>query len=58
MIVVYMELKSRVLYSISSNLAVKNSSPIHWDMITDMRNGGEILADGKVIYRDGSFILE
>lgn len=36
----------------------QNHSSIHWDMITDMRNGGEILADGKVIYRDGSFILE
>jgi len=36
----------------------QNHSSIHWDMITDMRNGGEILADGKVFYRDGSFMVE
>ena len=34
----------------------KNQSPIHWDMIADMRNGGEIIADGKVIYRNGYFL--
>ncbi len=35
----------------------KNSSPIHWDMITDMRKGGEIEADGKMIYKDGEFLI-
>jgi aminopeptidase len=35
----------------------KNESTIHWDMITDMKNGGEIIADGVVIYRDGKFII-
>ena len=35
----------------------KNESAIHWDMITDMRSGGEIIADGEVIYRDGAFII-
>jgi aminopeptidase len=34
-----------------------NQSTIHWDMITDMRNGGEIIADGEVIYRDGAFVI-
>jgi aminopeptidase len=34
----------------------KNISAIHWDMISDMRNGGEILADGKLIYKDGKFL--
>lgn len=34
----------------------KNQSAIHWDMISDMRKGGEILADGEVIYRDGYFL--
>ncbi len=34
----------------------KNQSTIHWDMISDMKNGGEIFADGKVIYRDGYFL--
>jgi aminopeptidase len=34
----------------------KNQSAIHWDMISNMRHGGEILADGVVIYRDGYFL--
>lgn len=34
-----------------------NSSPIHWDMIADMKQGGEIWADEKLIYRDGQFLI-
>jgi len=34
----------------------KNQSTIHWDMISDMRKGGEIIADGDVIYKDGYFL--
>jgi aminopeptidase len=29
---------------------------IHWDMLCDMRQGGELIADGEVIYRDGRFL--
>lgn len=35
----------------------KNESTIHWDMITDMKNGGEIYADGELIYQNGRFII-
>ena len=35
----------------------KNISAIHWDMICDLKKGGEIKADGKVIYRNGKFII-
>ncbi len=35
----------------------KNHSSIHWDLITDMKQGGEILADGKCIYKDGEFLI-
>lgn len=34
-----------------------NQSPIHWDMITDMQDGGEIWADGKLIYQNGQFLI-
>ncbi len=34
-----------------------NTSAIHWDMICDMRDGGEILVDGEVFYRDGEFLI-
>lgn len=33
----------------------QNKSSIHWDMVNDMREGGTIYADGKIIYRDGEF---
>ncbi|MEM8526768.1 MAG: aminopeptidase [Bacteroidota bacterium] len=35
----------------------KNTSSIHWDMIADMRNGGEIYADGEKIYENGDFLI-
>jgi aminopeptidase len=35
----------------------KNESAIHWDMITDMKNGGQIIADGKKIYENGGFLI-
>lgn len=34
----------------------KNVSAIHWDLLKDMRQGGEIYADGELIYRNGSFL--
>ncbi len=35
----------------------KNECAVHWDMLADMRKGGEILADGEIIYRNGKFIF-
>lgn len=35
----------------------QNQSTIHWDMITDMKNGGRILADGNLIYENGNFLI-
>jgi aminopeptidase len=35
----------------------KNISTIHWDMLCDMKQGGEIYADGHLIYRDGKFLI-
>ena len=34
----------------------KNQSTVHWDMISDMKNGGEIWADGELIYKNGKFL--
>lgn len=42
--------------SIPRTLA-KNKSAIHWDMLCDMKDGGEIYADGKLIYKGGKFLL-
>jgi aminopeptidase len=33
-----------------------NTSALHWDMVCDLRDGGEIHADGEPIYRDGRFL--
>ena len=35
----------------------KNKSSIHWDLITDMKSGGKIYADGKLIYENGVFLI-
>lgn len=35
----------------------KNQSTVHWDMITDMKEGGEIYADGEKIYENGRFLF-
>lgn len=36
----------------------KNESSIHWDMITDMKESGQIYADGELIYEKGKFTFE
>ena len=33
----------------------QNKSAIHWDMICDMREGGQILVDDELIYESGDF---
>jgi aminopeptidase len=33
----------------------QNKSSVHWDMVNDMREGGKIYADGKLIYENGEF---
>ena len=35
----------------------KNDSALHWDMIKDLRQGGSVLIDGKVIMKDGKFTI-
>jgi aminopeptidase len=35
----------------------ENQSAIHWDLLADMRNGGEIYADGELVYRNGRFLM-
>ncbi|MCD4691032.1 aminopeptidase, partial [bacterium] len=34
-----------------------NESGIHWDIVNDMRDGGTIYGDGKIIHKDGKFVL-
>jgi aminopeptidase len=34
----------------------KNSSSVHWDMICDLRAGGELYVDGELIQRAGKFV--
>jgi aminopeptidase len=33
----------------------KNTSGLHWDMVCDLRPGGQITADGQTIYENGRF---
>lgn len=34
----------------------KNQSGLHWDMVCDLRHGGKIFADGKLISENGRFL--
>jgi len=35
----------------------KNVSGLHWDIIKNMKNGGEIYADDVLVYKDGKFLI-
>ncbi len=35
----------------------KNQSGLHWDMICDLRQGGEIWVDGELLYKNGAFVI-
>jgi aminopeptidase len=35
----------------------KNKSAIHWDMICDLRQGGEVWVDGMLFAKDGEFTI-
>jgi len=35
----------------------RNESAIHWDMVKDLRPGGEIYADGELVQRDGRWLI-
>ncbi|MGN6380739.1 MAG: aminopeptidase [Gaiellales bacterium] len=34
-----------------------NSSGLHWDMVCDLRQGGEVYGDGELLARDGRFLV-
>ncbi len=36
----------------------RNDSAVHWDMIKDLRQGGEISIDGRVIQKNGKFTID
>ena len=35
----------------------KNRSAIHWDMIKDLRKRGRIYLDGKLVQKNGKFLI-
>ncbi|MFA5451892.1 MAG: aminopeptidase [Dehalococcoidales bacterium] len=35
-----------------------NKSAIHWDMICDMRNGGQVWVDKELFYENGKFLID
>ena len=36
----------------------QNESAIHWDMICDLREGGQIWVDDELLYEDGRFVID
>ena len=41
-----------------AQLGGKNDSALHWDLICDLRDAGEVYADGELVWRNGSFVHE
>lgn len=35
-----------------------NKSVVHWDMVHNMKDGGEIFIDGELFYQSGKFLLD
>jgi aminopeptidase len=35
----------------------KNESAVHWDIVKDLRNGGELYCDGELVQRDGEWVF-
>ena len=35
----------------------ENESSVHWDLICDLRKGGEVHAGGELIQKDGRFVV-
>ena len=40
------------------NLGGENESGLHWDMICDLREDGEVYADGELVWKAGRFLHE
>ena len=36
----------------------KNESAIHWDMLCDMKDGGQIFVDDELFYESGEFLIK
>lgn len=36
----------------------QNKSAIHWDLICDLREGGEIWVDDELLYQNGKFVIQ
>jgi aminopeptidase len=34
----------------------KNDSSVHWDLICDLRKGGELYVDNELLQKDGKFV--
>ena len=35
-----------------------NVSAVHWDMVCDLRDGGEIRVDGELLHQNGKFVID
>jgi aminopeptidase len=40
-----------------THIGGQNKSSLHWDLVKDLRNGGELSCDGEVVQRNGEWLL-
>jgi aminopeptidase len=36
----------------------RNESAIHWDLLCDMKDGGQIIVDDELVYEEGKFLIK
>jgi aminopeptidase len=41
----------------SAETGSQNKSAVHWDMLCDLRQGGEVWVDGQLFAKDGAFVV-
>lgn len=39
------------------HLGGRNTSAVHWDMVKDLRRGGELYLDGDLVQKDGAWLI-
>ena len=47
-----------MIFHLGEFLIHSSNTIIHWDMVCDLRDGGEIWVDDHLLYKNGEFVIE
>ncbi len=48
----------KAIFHLEEFLIHSSNTIIHWDMVCDLRDGGEIRVDDRLLYKNGEFVIE